>query len=378
MLSEVERRITNEEKLSGFQRKKGAILFGAIQKELRTGTPVAYKVVEAIEDKEVEEIVEIADEQGQPERVRTKRIVKVEKTGWAFGIITGVAPSIDSRGLHGTGYEITNDDGSVITVPRDAIITQEMHNKIKYYPTLLLVYNGDDPIMVVLYTWDSLYLPCPILRNTIRDLLDDSFLEYIDNQKGYEVNDFSLTVKVTDANKNVHAFGPMECSLFQNSDCRGCLANLLNYSDAGWDVIRGLAKDLCGRGTMYMDGNFVIRRGVSRELFIRFIEVEKWARTRDAKYLDALLEAVLDYQEKHGEGLPQHQLDALSDIIKERMKEEYATIKKDGNSAAIEEFKELKKQITANLKKMKPYEESDVVESDIDFPEVDEGEESIE
>lgn len=371
MLSEVERESIKEERLSGYQRKKGAILFGAVQRELRVGTPVAYKTIEAIEDKTINETVEIADENGQPERVSTQKIVKVEKTGWAFGIITGIAPSIDSRGLHGTGYEIANGDGSVITVPKDAIITKEMHDHIKYRPTLLTVYRDNEPVLVVFHTWDSFYLPCPFLRDTIGGkILDNSFMKYIDNQKGYIVDESgpSLTVKVVDANRKEHVFGPMSCSLFYNSDCRGCLVNLLDYSDSGWNEIRKVAKDLCGRGTMYIDSNFIIRKDVAREAYIRFMEIERWAKTRSLEYISALLDAILSYQER-SDGLSSRQYDALVDIIKERVKEENAVLKKSCDSAALDEFKAQKKQIMADLKKVKLYDGS------VESVEVDEGEE---
>jgi hypothetical protein len=355
LTTDSERRLKNEDQLSGFQRKKGAILFGAMPRDLRTGTPVAYKVVSGVEEREVDDTIEVENEDGEIERVKTKKVIKLEKNTWAFGVISGMQPAVDERGLHGSGYEITNADGSIVTVPRDAIITQEMHDFIKYRPTIMIVYQRDEPVMVALYTWDSMYLPCHLLKEYVPILLDDGFAEFVEKQKGYMVEDHKLTVSVVDANKNVHSFGPMTCSLFQNSDCRGCLSRLLNFSDNGWDGIRSLTKQLCGRWTMYADGNYVIRRYVDRELFIRFIEVEKWANIRSSKYLAYLVEEILAFQDEHGVGVPDHQLDTLKGIIKERLKTETAEIKKDGSKSDVDAFKEFKKQLNASVKKLKVY-----------------------
>jgi hypothetical protein len=361
---ESEKRLEIEDRLSGFQRKKGAIIYGSAPKDLRTGTPVAYKVISGIEEREVDDFIETINEVGEIERVKTKKVIKLEQNSWAFGVISGMQPAVDERGLHGNGYEITISDGSTVTVPRDAIITAEMHDQIKYKPTLLMLYRHDEPVMVVLYTWDSMYLPCTQLSEFVPGLLDDSFMRFIDSQHGYEVVDHRLTVSVTDANKNVHSFGPMECTLFQNSDCRGCLSRLLNWSDSGWNNTRNLAKQLCGRGTMYADGNFVIRRGVNRELFIRFIEVEKWANIRGGKYLLHLVEAILQFQEEHKVGLPEHQLVDLTEIIKAKVKDEYVEIKDSEDKAALDAYKLIKKQLNASLKKIESYDEEMEVEGE--------------
>jgi len=55
--------------------------------------------------------------------------------------------------------------------------------------------------------------------------------------------------------------------------------------------------------------------------------------------------------------LPEYQLEKLVEIIKEKVKEEYAEIKKNGDKAEVEEYKDLKKQITASLKKLRLYDE---------------------
>jgi len=356
-----ESRLENEERLSGYQRKKGAIIFGSAPKDLRTGTPVAYKVISGVEEREIDDIVEVRNEDGEIERVKKMKVIQVENNTWAFGSIDGMQAAIDERGLHGNGYSVLGNEGLAVSVPRHALITEEMHDHIKYKPTLLLLYQNDEPILVVFYTWDSTYLPCPLLKEFVPGLLDDKFVKFIDKQSGYEVSDdHKLTVSVTDANKNVHKFGPMTCSLFQNSDCRGCLTRLLNFSNSGWNNTRNLAKSLCGRGTMYADGNFVIRRYVSRELFIRFIEVEKWAKHRGGKYLLNLAEAILEFQDEYGVGLPEYQLNPLTDIIKAKIKEEYAAIKNAGDKAELDAYKLIKKQLNASLKKIKSYREMDV------------------
>jgi hypothetical protein len=357
LTAESEKRLRNENQLSGFQHKKGAIIFGAMPKDLRAGIPIAYMVVSGVEEREIDGFIEIENESGETERVKTKKAIQLDKHTWAFGVTSGVQPAVDERGLHGSGYEILISDGDTITVPRDSLITAEMYDEIRYKPTLLMVYRNDEPVMVVLYTWDSLYLPCPMLKEHVRDILDESMLKFIESQHGYEVVDNELTVSVVDANKNVHKFGPMTCSLFKNSDCRGCLSRLLNFNDSGWNSMRNLAKQLTGRGTMYADGNFVVRHHVSRELFIRFIEVEQWARIRGGKYHYHLLEALLAFQDEYDVGLPEYQLEKLTEIIKEKTKEEYAEIKKNGDKTEVAEYKELKKQITASLKKLKSYDE---------------------
>lgn len=350
-------RLENEARLTVLQRKKGAIVFGNVSRDLQQNTPVAYKVVTGVEEREIPDFVEIENEDGVVERVKTMKVIEVEKNAWNFGEISGMQPAVDDRGLHGNGYEITTPDGSVVTVPRDGVITMEMEDTIKYRPTILLLYQNDMPVMVVLYSWDSMYLPCGILKKLVPGILDDKFVDYIDRSRGYDVDDeFRLTVSVTDAQKHVHQYGPMECSLLKNSDCRGCLSRLLNFSDAGWNQTRNLAKNLCGRGTMYADGNFVIRKSVSRPLFIRFIEVEKWANIRSGRYLFQLLDAILEFQKEHGVGLPEHQLEALNDIVKATLKEEYAAIKKADEKTEIDAYKKFKKDVNAALKQVKSYE----------------------
>ena len=361
------KRMEVESKLSGFQRKKGAIIFGNAPKDLRTGTPVAYKVVSGVEEREVDDFIEIVNEDGEIERVKTKKIIRLEQNTWNFGVIDGLQAAIDERGLHGSGYAVLGDGmEKPVTVPRDSIITQEMHDHIKYSPTILLLYQHDEPVMVVLYTWDSLYLPCGLLKEYVPNLLDDSFRQFVENQRGYDIEDHKLTVSVTDANRNEHKFGPMTCSLFQNSDCRGCLSRLLNFSDSGWNNTRNLAKSLCGRGTMYADGNFVIRRGVNRELFIRFIEVEKWANIRGGKYLLYLVEAILQFQEEHDVGVPEYQLGVLTEIINATIKVEYAAHKKAENKAEFDAYKLIKKQTKAALKKIRGYTEVGEAEGEVE------------
>ena len=117
---------------------------------------------------------------------------------------------------------------------------------------------------------------------------------------------------------------------------------------------------------MYADGNFGIRRGVNRELFIRFIEVEKWANIRGGKYLLYLVEEILQFQEEHGVGLPEHQLEALTEIINATIKVEYAAHKKAENKTEFDAYKLIKKQTKAALKKIRGYAEIDAEEGEVE------------
>lgn len=342
-----------DEDLSGLQRKKGAMVFSAMDEDLDDNTEVAYRVVTGYEDKIIHETVYTEDEQGNVERNRIPRTIQVEKTEFKFGKIVGMAPTIDkSRGIRGSGYEIQTPDG-VVTVPKVYVMTREMHDHIKYRPTLLMVYIKGQPVIVVMHTWDSIFLFCPLTNRFIPGLLDDSFIEAVKNQKGYTVRDNALTVSINDTDGNAHTFGPMECSLFKNSDCRGCVARLLNFSEGNWDRLRQVTREITGRGTMYLtDEKFLIRKQVGRDLYIKFIEFEKWAQVRNLNYILHLLRALYDFKELHNVEVPKVQLELLEKNIAQKVKEETKAYKKLDEST-ISEHKDLIKEVKSALKDLK-------------------------
>jgi hypothetical protein len=345
----VTRREETESRLSSYQRKKGAVLLGAINMNIRSGTPIVARVVDHYIDKEVEEDVETKNEDGELEITTEKVTVQSPVYRWDFGVIKGLQPT-----QSGMNYQIVDEKGEEHSIIRKDVITREMFEAINYVPTPVLMYNERaELIMVTLYSWDSMYLACPFL-NHAQPLLHRDFKDFI---KEREVNfivsgedeDHVLIKEEIDGYEV--EFGPYQCSLLTASDCRRCIAGLVNFAE-NWDVGRGIVSENCGRGTMYSDGKFIIRRHTKRPLFIRWIELDRWVNARSFEHLEGALDAIIGFHETHGFGMPELQVQNIQEKAKEKLKARDAELKDAGDEAALKEFRKHKRVLNKKLKEL--------------------------
>ena len=343
------RREETEIRLTSYQRKKGAVLLGTMPMNFRGGTPVAFRVVDHHIEQEIQEDVEKRAEDGEIEIVT--ELVKIQKPifRWDFGMIKGLQPT-----QSGMNYEIVDSEGEEHSVGRRDVISKEMFETINFTPTPVLMYNErGELVMVTLYSWDSLYLACPFLTGA-QPLLHRDFKDLMEEKK----DSFTITgddgskmlIKENIDGKEVE-YGPYSCSLLSTSDCRKCVAGMVNFADS-WDAGRGVVREQCGRGTMYSDGKYIIKRRTNRPLFIRWIELDRWVKARHFEHLEGACDAITDFYETHGFGMPEYQVENIQEWAKEALKVRDEELKEAGEDEALKEFRKWKRVINKKLKSL--------------------------
>jgi len=306
---------SKEKLLAGFQHKKGAMIISFLRKTLRPGTPIRWGEIVGWED-----YFKMVNGEQQSRRRPTY--------AWQPGIVTGL--KYTGRGLN---YTI-NAEEEVVSISQKQVITEEMYQFIQYHPTLVLLYDrsyADEPTLVVMHTYDSLYLGCPILR-AFKSALSQDFVEFIDAVEAGSAID--------DGDEESIPMPPQDCTLNLSGDCRQCLVHFINGS-SGWEESRERVDELIGRGTMYSEGKYKIRKRVNRELFIRWMKVENWLKGRTIKHVVAFLNSLDGFSDTFGIDIPMLQI--------ERVKTTILQIVKD------EEDDDLVKDIKARVKALTPY-----------------------
>jgi len=316
---------SKEELLAGFQHKKGAMIISFLRKTLRPGTPIRWGEIVGWEDYQ-----KLVNGEQQSRRRPTY--------AWQPGVVTGLRYT--GRGLN---YIINVGEEEVVSISQKQVITEEMYQFIQYHPTLVLLYDrsyADEPTLVVMHTYDSLYLGCPILR-AFKSALSQDFVEFIDAVEAGSA--------VEEEGEDIIPMPPQDCTLNLSGDCRQCLVHFINGS-SGWEESRERVDELIGRGTMYSEGKYKIRKRVNRELFIRWMKVENWLKGRTIQHVVAFLDALSEFDDTFGIGIPILQI--------EKVKTTITQIIKGGKDKA------LVKDIKARVKALTPYFEDDDLESE--------------
>jgi hypothetical protein len=265
------------------------------------------------------------------------------------GRIKGLQPT-----QTGMNYQIVDEQGAEYSVIRKDVITKEMYETINYMPTPLLMFNErNELVMVTLYSWDSMYLPCPFLKEA-QPLLHRDFKNFMEeNESNFIVtgeNEDSVLIKEMIDGREVE-YGPSPCSLLKMSDCRKCIAGMVNFAE-NWDIGRDVVADNCGRGTMYSDGKFIIRRKTKRDLFIRWIEIDRWVKSRGFEHLEGACDAVIEFYNVHGFGMPETQVNNIREWAKERLKTRDDELKEAGDETVLKEFRKYKRVLNKKLKEL--------------------------
>lgn len=307
---------SKEKLLAGFQHKKGAMIISFLRKTLRPGTPIRWGEIVGWEDYQ-----KLVNGEQQTRRRPTYM--------WQPGVVTGL--KYTGRGLN---YIINVGEDEVVSVSQKQVITEEMYQFIQYHPTLVLLYDrsyADEPTLVVMHTYDSLYLGCPILR-AFKSALSQDFVEFIDAVEAGSAID--------DGDEESIPMPPQDCTLNLSGDCRQCLVHFINGA-SGWEESREQVDELIGRGTMYSEGKYKIRKRVNRELFIRWMKVENWLKGRTIKHVVAFLNSLDGFSDTFGIDIPMLQIEKVKTTILQIIKDE--------------EDKDLVKDIKARVKALTPY-----------------------
>jgi len=313
---------SKEKLLAGFQHKKGAMIISFLKKTLRPGTPIRWGEIVGWEDYN-----KMVNGELQARRRPTY--------AWQSGIVTGL--KYTGRGLN---YTINAGEG-VVSVSQKQVITEEMYQFIQYHPTLVLLYDrsyADEPTLVVMHTYDSLYLGCPILR-AFKSALSQDFVEFIDAVEAGSA--------IVDEDEDNIPMPPQDCTLNLSGDCRQCLVHFINGS-SGWEESRERVDELIGRGTMYSEGKYKIRKRVNRELFIRWMKVENWLKGRTTQHVVAFLDSLSEFSDTFGIDIPVLQIEKVKTTIHQIIKDE--------------EDEDLVEGIKARVKELTPYLEDETLE----------------
>jgi hypothetical protein len=336
----------NDRKLSSYQTKKGAVLFGAVNANFRAGTPVAFLVVDRYISKVVEEEAEVTDDETGEIVVETQKVTKqIPAYRWELGKVVCLQPT-----QTGMNYQIVDNQGNEHSIIRRSVISREMFETIKYKPTPVLMYNEkDELVMVTMYTWDSIYFACPFLKNA-HPLLHRDMKDFIEESESM----FTITGDDEDQiifEKDGVQYGPMPCTLLSTSDCRQCVAQIVNFAD-NWDAGRQIVAENCGRGTMYNDGKFIIRRNTKRALFIRWIYIDQWVKSKGFPHLDGACDAIREFFDRNGLGIPEEQAENIREWAKEQLKARDSELKKAGDEDALKKFRKWKRSVNKKLREL--------------------------
>jgi len=339
-----------EQRLSSYQKKKGAVLFGVSNVNFRAGTPIAFRVVDHFDKKIVRKEVEVENPETGEIEISIELVEEdVPVFRWDFGTISELVPT-----QNGMNYKVEDVNGDEHSVLRKDVITMEMYEAINYSVTPVLMYNErDELVMVTLYSWDSLYFPCPFLKPA-QSLFHRDFKNFMEESE----DKFTITGENEDEIIfNLEVFGtevqcgPVPCTLLTNSDCRNCVSHLVNFAE-NWDAGRNIVLTKCGRGTMYDDGKFIIRKDTKRRLFIRWIEIDRWVKGKPLEYLEQISEAVQNFYEQTGYGMPVHQVENIREWTKDKIQKREDEIKEGGDDAELKEFRKLKRLLNKKLKEL--------------------------
>jgi len=269
-------RTLSEVDLQGFQVKKATRILSS-QPKLRSGTPIAW----------------------------------VKQGGVEFGKITGTKASPTE-----TLYVIQLEDKSVVNVRATELLTQEMYMAIYYRPVIIMMHleredqdgNIDiEPTACVTYTWDSWYLPCPVLKKRFEALLTPRALKFLESTK-----DFTQCRK---------------CTVCIDGDCRRRIVRHLGKEVLNsWEAARNAVADLTLRMTLYADGSTNIDTSVKRKPFIKWIPIQEWlSKHKTSAHLEGLLDAVREYEGWGSLAIPKHQVEAIKTLSGEIYSEQNTT-----------------------------------------------------